>query len=150
MARRTQRRRWPWVLLTTLIALVTLFYIGLGYYFSSAIYHDVFEVRPGVPATTQTGILTDLTVPTNQVEGTVTVALDSQYAAPDKYANATVGIKVGDSLIVAGPATESTGGAVTRPSWTSSERSRRSDPPRASIGTCGPAPTSWVWSTPRP
>ena len=65
--RRPRRRRWPWVLLTMLIALVTLFYVGGGYYFSSAIYHDVFEVRPGVSATTQTGILTDLTVPTNQI-----------------------------------------------------------------------------------
>ena len=113
--RRTHRRRWPWILLAALIALVTLFYLGGGYYFSSAIHHDVFEVRPGVPATTQTGTLTDLTVPTNQVEGTVTVALDSQYAAPDRYANATVGIKVGDSLIVAGPAMDSAGGQVTRP-----------------------------------
>jgi alpha-beta hydrolase superfamily lysophospholipase len=94
---------------------VTLFYVGGGYYFSSVIYRDVFEVRPGVPATTQTGTLTDLTVPTNQVEGSVTVALDSQYAAPDKYANATVGIKVGDSLIVAGPAADSAGAEVTRP-----------------------------------
>ncbi len=98
-----------------LIALVTLFYVGGGYFFSSAIHHDVFEVRPGVPATTQTGILTDLTVPTNQVEGTVTTTLDAQYATPDKYANATVGIKVGDSLIVAGPAMDSAGGQVTRP-----------------------------------
>ena len=98
-----------------LIALVTLFYVGGGYYFSSAIYHDVFEVRPGVPATTQTGVLTDLTLPTDQIAGTLAMALDSQYANPDKYANATVGIKVGDSLIVAGPATESAGGAVTRP-----------------------------------
>ena len=123
--------------------------MGGGYYFSSAIYHDVFEVRPGVPATTQTGILTDLTVPTNQVEGTLTVALDSQYAAPDKYANATVGIKVGDSLIVAGPATGSTGGAVTRPVLDIVGEVPEVGSPAGSIGMCGPAPTSWAWSTPR-
>lgn len=112
---RSHRRRWPWVLLGVVATLVTVFYIGGGYYFSSAVYHDVFEVRPGIPATTQTGTLTDLVPPADGVEATVTMTLAEDDAAPDKYANATVGIKVGDTLVVAGPATASEGATVTRP-----------------------------------
>jgi len=96
-------------------ALVTVFYVGGGYYFSSTIHHDVFEVRPGTPATAQTGSLTGFVPPADGVEASVTMILDEDHATPDKYANATVGIKVGDTLIVAGPATASEGATVTRP-----------------------------------
>lgn len=113
--RPTHRRRWPWVLLAAVVALVTLFYVGGGYYFSTVIYNDVFAVRPGIPATTQTGTLTDLTPSTGGTPGTVVMTLDEGSASPDRYANATIGIKVGDTLIVAGPASLSQGATVTRP-----------------------------------
>lgn len=111
----TRRRRWPWVLLAALVALVTLFYLGGGYYFSSVVNNDVFEVRPGVPATTQTGTLTEVTTSAAGAAGTVVMTLDEGSASPDRYANAIVGIKVGDTLIVAGPASSSQGATVTRP-----------------------------------
>ncbi len=109
------RRRWPWVLLAIAAALALLFYVGGGLYFSGMIHHDTFEVRPGTPATTQTGTLTALDVPDDGAGGTVTVTLDAKDTDPDKYANATVGIAVGDSLIVAGPVTSADGAATTRP-----------------------------------
>jgi alpha-beta hydrolase superfamily lysophospholipase len=94
---------------------VAVFYIGGSYYFSGVVNNDVFKVSPGIPATTQTGTLADITPPADGVEGSVTMTLDEDQATPDKYANATVGIKVGDTLIVAGPATASEGATVTRP-----------------------------------
>jgi dienelactone hydrolase len=109
------RRRWPWVLLAIAAALALLFYVGGGWYFSGVIYNDVFEVRPGTPGATQTGTLTALDAPDSGSGGTVTVTLDAADADPDKYANATVGIAVGDSLIVAGPVASADGAVTTRP-----------------------------------
>jgi alpha-beta hydrolase superfamily lysophospholipase len=114
-ATRTRRRRWPWVLLGFALVLVLAFYVGLGVIFAGVIHHDTFEVRPGNPATTQTGTLTALDVPADGAGGTVTVTLNADDADPDKYANATVGIAVGDSLIVAGPVTSADGAVTTRP-----------------------------------
>lgn len=111
---RRRRRRWPWVLLAIAVTLVTVFYVGGGWYFSSAIHDDVFAVSPGIPATTQTGTLDEVS-PSAADQGTVTMTLDEKHASPDKYANATVGIKVGDSLIVAGPVVSAEGATVTRP-----------------------------------
>ena len=91
-----------------------MFYLGGGWYFSSVIHSDVFAVSPGIPATTQTGTL-DEASPTDDGQGTVTMTLDEKFANPDKYANATVGIQVGDSLIVVGPVTTGEGATVTRP-----------------------------------
>jgi alpha-beta hydrolase superfamily lysophospholipase len=113
-ATRTRRRRWPWVLLAMAVALVTLFYVGGGWYFSNVIHNDVFAVSPGIPATTQTGTL-DQVSPSAADQGTVTMTLDEEFADPDRYANATVGIAVGDSLIVAGPVVSADGPTVTRP-----------------------------------
>lgn len=113
-ATRTHRRRWPWVLLTIAVALITVFYVGGGWYFSGVIHNDVFAVSPGIPATTQTGTLDEVS-PSPADQGTVTMTLDEQYADPDRYANATVGIAVGDSLIVAGPVVAADGPTVTRP-----------------------------------
>jgi alpha-beta hydrolase superfamily lysophospholipase len=110
-----RRRRWPWVLLAVAAALVLLFYLGLGFFFAGMIYDDVFEVRPGTPGATQTGTLTALDAPDSGSGGTVTVTLDAEDADPDKYANATMGIAVGDSLIVAGPVTTADGAVTTRP-----------------------------------
>ncbi len=111
----TRRRRWPWVLLVAVVALVMVFYVGGGYYFSSVVSNDVFEVSPGVPATTQTGTLGEVTPSAGGAQGTVVMTLDEGSASPDRYANATVGIRVGDTLIVAGPASSSQGATVTRP-----------------------------------
>jgi alpha-beta hydrolase superfamily lysophospholipase len=111
---RRHRRRWPWVLLSVGVALVALFYVGGGWYFSNVIHNDVFAVHPGIPATTQTGTLDEVSLPAND-QGSVTMTLDDKFASPDKYANATVGIQVGDSLLVAGPATTAEGATVTRP-----------------------------------
>ena len=113
-ATRTRRRRWPWVLLAMAVALVTLFYVGGGWYFSTAIHNDVFAVSPGIPATTQTGTLDEVS-PSAADQGTVTMTLDEKSANPDRYANATVGIAVGESLIVAGPVVSADGPTVTRP-----------------------------------
>lgn len=113
-ATRTHRRRWPWILLATVTALAVLFYVGGGLYFSGIIHHDTFEVRPGIPATTQTGTLTALDI-ADPGGGTVTVTLDAKDADPDKYADATVGIAVDDALIVAGPVTSADGAVTVRP-----------------------------------
>ncbi len=113
-ATRTHRRRWPWILLAVVTTVLVLFYVGGGLYFASTIHHDVFEVRPGIPATTQTGTLTALDI-ADPAGGIVTVTLDAKDADPDKYANATVGIAVGDALIVAGPVTSADGAVTVRP-----------------------------------
>lgn len=96
------------------VALLAVFYVGGGWYFSSVIHNDVFAVSPGTPATTQTGTLGEVS-PAPAGQGTVTMTLDEEYASPDRYANATVGIAVGESLIVAGPVASAEGATVTRP-----------------------------------
>lgn len=107
--RAPRRRRWPAYVLTLVVALVAIFYAAGGFYFSGVVHRDVFEVRPGPHGSTQTAVLTAVS------PDTVVVRLDEAYAARDLYAGATVGIRVGSTLVVAGPATMSDGAEVTRP-----------------------------------
>ena len=50
-------------------ALVTVFFVGGSYYFSGEINNERLQVSPGVPATTQTGTLTELTPPSDGTRG---------------------------------------------------------------------------------
>ena len=74
----TRRRRWPWVLLAAVVALVTVVYVGGGYYFSSVVNNDVFAVRPGVPARTQTGTLGEVTPAAAGAAGRARTLADAQ------------------------------------------------------------------------
>ncbi len=104
-----RRHRWPWVVVAVLAGLVLVFHAAGGYYFSDMIYREVFEARDEAPEPTQTGSLTRLG------GGSVAVTLDEDDAVDDDFANAVVGIDVGDALVVAGPVASVAGAESTRP-----------------------------------
>jgi esterase/lipase len=112
MAQSVQRRRWPWAVLFTAIALVVVFYLGGGLYFSGLVYADALKAEPYDPAGLQTGTITAI----DSTREPATVTILPEIAAQDetKFDDATVGLRVGESLLVVGPATRGTDGSQVR------------------------------------
>ena len=113
MTRTRTRRRWPWVLLFGAIALLAVFYVGGAWYFSGQVYADALKSEPYDPANLQGG-----TVAAYDATGenpSVTILPDEQYRAETKFDDAVMGVVIGETLLVVGPAVRGDDGSQTRP-----------------------------------
>ena len=112
---RRKRRRWPWVLLVVGVLLVTVFYVGGGWYFSSLIYSDALKANPYNPEGFWTGTV-------EAVEGAgeptaITVLPDAEHRDETRFDGVVMGLQFDDgSVVVVGPVSATaTDGARTRP-----------------------------------
>lgn len=112
MADSVRRRKWPWVVLFSAIALVVVFYVGGGWYFSGQVYSDALEAVPYDPADLQQGTVT--TIDSTREPPTVTILPEESERAETKFDDAVMGLAIGESLVVVGPATRSPDGSQTR------------------------------------
>lgn len=113
MTRSRRRPRWPWVVLFGGIAAVALFYVGGAWYFSTAVYADALKSEPYDPGNLQGGVVQSFD-PTGQ-DASVTILPDPEFRDETKFDNAVMGIVVGESLLVVGPAVKADDGSQTRP-----------------------------------
>ena len=113
MGRSRKRRRWPWVILFSAIALVGVFYVGGAWYFSGQVYADALKAEPYDPADLQRGTVQAYDGTGEQA--TVTILPDEADRDETKFDNAVVGLALDESLLVVGPATRGADGAQTRP-----------------------------------
>lgn len=108
-----RRRKWPWVIVFGLIALLVVFYVGGGWYFSGQVYADALKAEAYDPASLQSGNVI-------AVDGTgertlITIRPDKEYRAETKFDDSEVGLVIGETLVVAGPAIRDRDGEKTRP-----------------------------------
>lgn len=102
MTRRHRRRSWPWVLLFGGILLLAVFYVGGGWFFSGQVHDDALASDPYDPSRLQEGAVAALAVDDGG-GATVTLTPDAQWAGDTSYDDSTVGITVGETLLVVGP-----------------------------------------------
>lgn len=112
MAQSAKRRMWPWAVLFTAIAFVVLFYLGGGWYFSGQVYADALEVSPYDPADLQQGTIQ--AIDSTREPPTVTILPEESERAETKFDDAVMGLVIGESLVVVGPATRAADGSQTR------------------------------------
>ena len=113
MGRSLKRRRWPWVILFTAIALVGVFYIGGAWFFSGQVYADALKAEPYDPADLQRGTVQAYDGTGEQA--TVTILPDAAERDETKFDQAVIGLALDESLLVVGPGTRGAGGEQTRP-----------------------------------
>ena len=113
MARSRKRRRWPWVILFSAIALVGVFYVGGAWYFSGLVYADALKADPYNPSDLQRGTVQAFDGTGEQA--TVTILPDEADREETKFDDAVIGLALDESLLVVGPATRDADGAQTRP-----------------------------------
>jgi len=113
MGRSHRRRKWPWILLFTAIALVALFYGGGAWYFAGQVHADALQATPYDPISLESG--TVQAYDANADAPTVTLVPDEEYREETKFDAGIVGLAIGDTLVVAGPATREEDGDETRP-----------------------------------
>jgi uncharacterized protein len=113
MARSRKRRRWPWVILFSAIALVGVFYVGGAWYFSGQVYADALKAEPYDPADLQRGTVAAYD-PTGE-QATVTILPDEADREETKFDDAVIGLALDESLLVVGPATRAADGTQIRP-----------------------------------
>lgn len=113
MGRSGRRRRWPWVILFSTIALVAVFYVGGAWYFSGLVYADALKADPYDPSDLQRGTVAAYDGTGEQA--TVTILPDEADRDETKFDDAVIGLVVGESLLVVGPATRGADGEQTRP-----------------------------------
>ena len=89
MGRSRKRRRWPWVILFTAIALVGVFYVGGAWYFSGQVYADALKAEPYDPADLQRGTVQAYDGTGEQA--TVTILPDEADRDETKFDNAVIG-----------------------------------------------------------
>src|SRR5512139_511533 len=102
MGRSRRRRRWPWVIVFSAIALVGVFYVGGAWYFSGLVYADALKADPYDPADLQRGTVTAYDGTGEQP--TVTILPDVEDRDETKFDAAIIGLALDESLLVAGPA----------------------------------------------
>jgi pimeloyl-ACP methyl ester carboxylesterase len=112
MSDSVRRRKWPWVVLFSAIALVVVFYVGGGWYFSGQVYEGALKVVPYDPADLQQGTVT--TIDSTREPPTVTILPEESERDETKFDDAVMGLAIGESLVVVGPATRSPDGSQTR------------------------------------
>ena len=108
-----RRRRWPWVVLFAVLFLGGAFYVGGGWYFSSQVYADALEAVPYDPTSLQGGVIEAADIDAEGA-GQITIRADAEHAEETKFDDATVGLAVGESLVVVGPAVRNADGSQTR------------------------------------
>jgi pimeloyl-ACP methyl ester carboxylesterase len=112
MVRAGKRRAWPWLLLFIGIALAGVFYVGGGWYFSSLVYDDALKAEPYDPASLQGGTVQAAEI--SESEGSVTLLPDEEHRDETRFIDAVVGLVIGESLVVAGPAEQQFDGSQVR------------------------------------
>lgn len=113
MSGRRRRRTLPWVILFAAILVVGVFYLAGGWYFSGLIHSDGLRAEPYDPAALNTG-----TVEAVEATGDITrvTLLPSAEDLDDtKFDAAVMGMAIGESLFVVGPATVTDDGRRVRP-----------------------------------
>lgn len=113
MANPGKRVKWPWVLLFLFIGIVGLFYVGGGYYFSGLVYEDALKAEPYDPADLQRGTIQDISGKGD--DRTIRILPEADAQEETKFDDAIVGLAVGESLVVAGPAERRADGSQVRP-----------------------------------
>ncbi len=108
-----RRRRWPWVVLFSGLALVAVLYLAGGWYFSGQVYADALKAQPYDPASLQGGVVQSAAMEGDGT-GQVTLRPDGEAAEETTYDDAVVGLVIGESLVVVGPATVGADGRQTR------------------------------------
>ncbi len=110
-----KRRRWPWVVLVVAVLVVTVFYVGGGWYFSSLIYSDALAAKPYDPAGFWTGTVE--AVEGSGDQATITVLPDAEHRDETRFDGVVMGLQFDDgSVVVVGPASATAAdGARTRP-----------------------------------
>ena len=101
------------MLLFSAIALVAVFYVGGAWYFSGLVHEEALKAEPYDPGDLQGGTIQAFDGTGEQP--TVTILPDEAERDETKFDEAVVGLAVGESLLVVGPATRSPEGAQTRP-----------------------------------
>ncbi len=109
---RRRRRAWPWVILFSTIGLTATFFAVGGWYFSGQIYADALKSEPWDPTNLQGGTVEAIKVTDDG--GRITLRPDTEFAGDRTFDNMVVGLAIGDSLVVAGPAQDNGDGSVTR------------------------------------
>jgi hypothetical protein len=101
------------VILFAAIVLGAVFYLGGGWYFSGLVYADALKAEPYDPSSLQGG-----SVEAVELEGDepvrVLVRPDEEFASDTKFDDAVVGLAIGESLVVVGPATPAGDGSQAR------------------------------------
>ncbi len=113
MTRWRRRPRWPWAVLFGGIAAVALFYVGGAWYFSNAVYADGLKSEPYDPASLEGGVVQAYD-PTGQ-DAKVTILPDEEFRDETKFDASVMGLAIGESLLVVGPAQVAEDGSRTRP-----------------------------------
>lgn len=108
-----RRRAW-WLVPIVLVLAVALFYLGGGWFFSGQVRSDALAGAPYDPSAFETGTVTAVELGKDGT-GVITVQRDAEDADETKFLAARVGLKVGNVLLVAGPATKTVAAEVTRP-----------------------------------
>lgn len=112
MAKNHKRRTWPWVILFVGLLLTAVFYLGGGWYFSGQVYEDALKAEPYDPTSLQKGTVTAIEV--TEETDKVTLLPDEADRDETKFDHAKVGLIIGDSNIVVGPATVGEDGSEVR------------------------------------
>ncbi|MGB8021453.1 MAG: hypothetical protein WCF04_09525 [Candidatus Nanopelagicales bacterium] len=112
MAKRHKRRTWPWVVLFGGLLLAALFYLGGGWYFAGQVYEDALKAEPYDATSLQKGTITAIEV--TEETKTVTLLPDEEDRDETKFDHAIVGLVIGDSNIVVGPAKVGEDGSEVR------------------------------------
>lgn len=113
MVRSRRRRRWPWVILFSAIALVGVFYVGGAWFFSGQVYADALKAEPYNPSDLQRGTVAAYDGTGEQP--TVTILPDVADRDETKFDDAVIGLALDESLLVVGPAARGADGSQTRP-----------------------------------
>ena len=113
MGRTRKRRRWPWVILFSAIALVGVFYVGGAWYFSGLVYADGLKAEPYDPSDLKRGTVAAYDGTGEQP--TVTILPDEADRDETTFDQAVIGLALDESLLVVGPATRAADGTQTRP-----------------------------------
>lgn len=94
--------------------MIAVFYLGGGWYFAGEVHKSALAVATYDPAAIETGTVTAVDISVDGT-GSITVTRDPVSAEKTKNNEVVVGLKVGDEILLAGPATEVSGAVVTRP-----------------------------------
>ena len=107
-----KRRKWPWVVLFVAIGLVVVFYVGGGWYFSNQVYADALKSEPYDPSDLQQGTIE--AIDATREPPTVTILPAEADRDETKFDDAVMGLAIGESLVVVGPADRTSDGRQVR------------------------------------
>lgn len=110
---RARRRTLPWVILFVTILVVGVFYLAGGWYFSGQIHADGLRAEPYDAAALHTGTVESVEVIDDITR--VTLLPSDGDLEDTKFDAAVMGMAIGESLFVVGPATVTDDGRRVRP-----------------------------------